>query len=204
MPSFMSWIINRLRHRRFALAKPKPMFQFAFYYGHYAGWKHTPRPLIFVMHSDSIYTHGIAVQYMNRSDKSWFARVLYLIKRGGQVMDGVTMYRFIKSRRPSIVKDCYRLYFTSLLNSKMVGAGLTNRYNDVYEGIYKDGWLHQLNENLMPSAMPPDLAGPQISYSSTELRDRIISAQNSTSLSTRSVNRRAPWARKTGRAPWLK
>jgi len=199
----MSWIINRLRQRRFAVSSAKVLHQFAFYYGHYAGWKHTPRPFIFVMYSDNVYTHAFAIQYMNRADKEWFARVLYLLKRGGQVMDGVTMYRFIKSRRPSIIKDCYRLYFTSLLNSKMVGAGLTNRFNDVYEGVYRDGWLQQLNENLLPSAMPPGLDGPQISYSSTELRDRVVSAQNTVPVTRRRVSR-APWARSTGRAPWLK
>lgn len=203
MPSFMSWIINRLRHRRFAVSSPKRLFQFAFYYGHYAGWKHTPRPLIFVMYSDDAYTHGIAIQYMSSADKAWFARVLYLLRKGGQIMDGVTMYRFLKSRRPSIIRDCYRLYFTSLLNVKMVGSGLTNRFDDVYEGIYKDPWLLQLNESLMPSDMPGEYSGPQLAYSQTELRERVIQAQNTTSLSQRRVSK-APWAQRTGRAPWLK
>lgn len=198
----MSWIINRLRHRRFAVSSPKRLFQFAFYYGHYSNWKHTPRPLIFVMHSNDAYTHGIAIQYMSAADKQWFARILYLLKRGGQVMDGMTMYRFIKSRRPSIIRDCYRLYFTSLLNVKMVGIGLTNRFDDVYEGVNKDPWLLQLNKKLMPSDMPLSETGPKIAYSSTELRDRVISAQNSQPLSSRSV--RAPWTRKSNRAPWLK
>lgn len=200
----MSWIINKLRHKRFSLSGAKTLHQFAFYYGTYSNWKHSPRPIIFVMHSGETYTHAIAIQYMNSADKAWFARVLYLLKRGNQIMDGVSMYRFLRNRRPSIVRDCYRLYFTGLLNMKMVGAGLTDRFKEVYEGIYKDGWLLQLNENLKPSAMPERESGPRIAFSQTELRDRVVSAQNSQSITRRST-RRAPWAqRTTGRAPWLK
>lgn len=199
----MRWITNRLRHRRFVMASPKRLYQFAFYYGTYSNWKHSPRPFIFIMFSGDVYTHAIAIQYMNSSDKAWFARVLFLLRRGNQVMDGVSMYRFIKSRRPSIVRDCYRVYFTSLLNMRLVGAGLTNRWEEVMEGIYKDGWLLQLNENLMPSAMPESVSGPRIAFSQTELRDRVVAAQNTQSLTTRSV-RKAPWAQRTGRAPWLK
>ena len=204
MPRFMSWIINRLRHRRFALSSPKAMHQFAFYYGHYSNWKHTPRPLIFVMYSGDVYTHGIAIQYMNRSDRAWFARVLYLLKRGNQVMDGLSMYRFLKSRRYNIVRECYRVYFTSLFNARMVGAGLTDRQNEVYEGIVKDSWLLQLNESLQPSAMPERESGPRIAFSDTELRDRVVQAQNTQPLTERSARKRAPWAQQTGRAPWMK
>lgn len=203
MPSFMSWIVNRLRHRRFVTASPKRLYQFAFYYGTYSNWKHSPRPFIFIMYSGDTYTHAIAVQYMNSSDKAWFGRVLVLLRKGNQIMDGMTMYRFIKSRRPSIIRDCYRVYFTSLLNMKLVGAGMTNRWEEVMEGIYKDGWLLQLNENLMPSDMPQGERGPRIAFSQTELRDRVIAAQNTTPLTERRVSK-APWASKTGRAPWLK
>lgn len=185
------------------MSSPKRLYQFAFYYGTYSNWRHSPRPFIFIMYSGDVYTHAIAIQYMNSSDKAWFARVLFLLRRGNQIMDGVSMYRFIKSRRPSIVRDCYRVYFTSLLNMRLVGAGLTNRWNEVMEGIYKDGWLMQLNENLLPSAMPESVSGPRIAFSQTELRDRVVAAQNTQSLTTRSV-RRAPWAQRTGRAPWLK
>ncbi len=203
MPRFMSWIVNRLRHRRFVISGPKKLHSFALYYGTYSNWKNSPRPFIFVTYSGDVYTHAIAIQYLSSSDKAWFARTLFLIQRGRQIVDGVTMYRLIKARRPSIIKSSYRVYFTSLLNMRMVGAGLSNRFDEVTEGIYKDNWLMQLNENLMPSAMPPGGTTPSVAFSQTELRDRIVQAQNTVPLSQRSI-RRAPWSQRTGRAPWLK
>lgn len=200
----MSWLVNRLRFRRLSLSGARTFHQFAIYYGDYSNWKNTPKPVVFIMYSGDRYTHGLAIQYMSSADKAWFARTLYLLRRGNQIMDGRTMYKFIKARRPSIVRDCYRVYFSSLFNGKMIAFGLTDRFKEIYEGIYRDNWIDQLNKNLLPSAMP-GTTGPQIAFSSSELMNRVAAAQNSVPITQRSVRRPAPWASGGNtRAPWIK
>lgn len=202
MASFMNWIVNKIRFRRFAMSGARTYYQFAIYYGPYSNWKETPKPVVFILFSGERHIHGIAIQYMTPGDKSWFARTLYLLRRGNQVLDGNAMYRFLKTRRPSIVKNCYRMYFTPLFDGKMISYGLTNRFDEVYKGIYNDRWIDQLNENLMPSAMPGS-GSPGVAFSQSELSDRVIHSQNSIPITQRSI-RRAPWAQQGNKAPWVK
>ncbi len=199
MPGFLSWLTNKIRFRRFSLTSgAKVLYSYAIYYGSYSNWRHTPMPTIFVLHSGSKYTHGIAIQYMSRPDKIWFARTLYLLKKGNQYLDGYAMYRFLKTRRYSIVRDCYRLYFTSLLDVKMVSAGLTDRINDVYPS--NDSWINMLNRQLEPGEISE---GVQVAFSPTEIQERVIQAQNTQPVQTQRVGSfgRAQWAR---RAPWMR
>lgn len=205
MARFMNWLVNKLRFKRFALSSNvKLLEQFAFFSGSYSNWKHDPTPLIFVMYSGDKYTHGINIHYMNRPDKAWFGRALYLMKKGNQVMDGLSMYRFLKIHRYSIVKDCYRVYFTTLLNMKMVGAGLTYLDRLVYP-ITKDPWLQALNDLMSPKELTE---GPEeISYDPDELRDRINQTYSSVPIQQQSIRRKAPYQGQspfTRKAPWIK
>jgi len=206
MANFFSWLVNKLRFRRFALSgNIKELTYGAFYYGNYSNWKHDPTPLIFVMHSDSGYTHGINTHYMSRPDKEWFGRMIYLLKKGGQVIDGLRMYRLLKLRRKSIIDTCYRVYFTNLLDMKMVGAGLTDLDRLVYP-ITKDPWLLALNEMLKPSDMTSE-SGIQIAYDPQELQTRIDQVLNSQPIQQQSVRSRAPYqggAPYQSPAPWIK
>lgn len=202
MPRFLSWIVNKLRFKRFALSgRIKRLEQFSFCQGTYTNWKHDPRPLIFIMYSGDQYTHGLNCNYMNRSDKAWFGRSLVLMKQSSSAIDGVSMYRFLKMRRPSIIRDCYRVYFTALLDMKMVGAGLTPLDKLVYP-ITRDPWLIALNEQMKPSELA---GGPsQIAFSPNELRQRINEAYNSVSLTQQRVSPSGPAAPYIGPAPWAK
>jgi len=195
LPRFWNWIMNKIRFSRFALSSRVKMLTFgAIYQGSYSNWKHDPNPQIFVMYSGPKYTHGINLHYMSGSDKMWFGNLLYMIKRGGQIIDGYTLYKLFKSQRINVVKTCYRVYFTNLLNMKLVSAGLTP-LNKIAYTFSKDPFIIALNARIAPSEMTTI---PQVAYSSTELQERIISAQNAQPIAKQRVSPlRAP-------APWIK
>lgn len=192
MANFFSWFVNKLRFRRFAAGGPMKLLAFgAIYYGSYSNWKHDPNPLIWIQYSGPKYTHGINTHYLNSMDKAWLGNTIYVIKKGAQAIDGLTFYKFLKLRRPSIVKSSYRVYFTNLLNMKLVSAGITNLDSVLYT-TSRDPWIAQLNKTIKPSEMksPP----VQIAYSTTELHDRVIEASNAIDIRKRKV----------GQAPYLK
>lgn len=171
--------------------------------GGYRNWKHDPAPLIYVMYSGQMrfvhtsghYTDGINLNYLSSADKMWFARALYLMRKGNQQMTAPVFYRFLKLQRPNIVKTAYRRYHTNMIaNPKLVSAGITNLDKLVYP--YNDPFIQRLNETLTPTELRT--TGVQVSYSSTELRDRIIQAQNSKPIQTLRQNQPASVA------PWVK
>jgi len=151
----------------------------AIYYGNYSNWKHDPSPLIWVQYSDKQYTHGINIHYLNSTDKAWLVNTIYIMKRASQRIDGLTFYRLLKLRRPSIVKTAYRVYFTNLLNMKLVSAGITPLDRMIYTN-FTDPWVAQLNALIKPSEIRQEVI--QVAYNATELQDRIISAQNATDI----------------------
>jgi len=196
LPKFWSWIVNKIRFSRFALSGRVKMLTFgAIYQGNYSNWKHDPNPQIFVMYSGPKYTHAIQLHYMSYSDKMWFGNLLYMVKRGGQIIDGYTLYKLFKSQKMNIIKTCYRVYFTNLLNMKLVSAGITP-LNKIAYTFSKDPFIISLNEKIKPTEMT---TVPRVAYSSTELQERIISAQNAQPIaqqrvsSTRTI---APWIKR--------
>lgn len=197
-----SWFVNKMKNSRFGMRLSQTKFVYgSIYEGSYANWKHDPEPLIFCMYSDGKFTHGLNIHYMNRNDKQWFGRTIYLIAKGRQRIDGMTLYKMLKMQRPSIIKDCYRMYFTSMCNYKMVCPGVNP---ELMKGIYKskDGWVLALNNLLEPGKLYSE-DSVQVAYSEDELKDRIMQAQNSVSLSemkvtsTPSAQGSSPWS--TGR-----
>lgn len=195
---FFRWIVDRLRFRRLGVSPRTRLLTFgAIYNGTYSNWKHDPKPTIWVQYSGEKYTHGINVNYLNTIDKMWLARVIYLMKKGNQSMDGYTFYKLLKVQRYSIVQRAYRVYFTSLLNMKLVSAGITPLDEMIYT-TSKDPWIATLNEAIKPSEMrqPPI----RIAYDSEELRNRIIQSQNAIDITKA---RTQPGGR-FGLAPWLR
>lgn len=192
---FFQWIVNKIRFSRFALTGRVKLLTFgAIYQGSYSNWKHDPNPQIFVMYSGPRYTHGINLHYMSRSDKMWFFNLIYMIRRGQQVIDGFTLYKLFKMQRMSIVKTCYRVYFTNLLNMKLISAGITP-LNKIAYTFTRDPFILQLNETIKPTEMA---TAPRVAFSPTELRERINIAANAQPITKQRVGpmtRRAPWLR---------
>lgn len=199
MTSFVSYLLNKLKFRRLALNPGVKLLTYgAIYSGKYSQWRHDPNPIIFIMYSDTRYTHAINTGYLNRSDKIWLGRLIYNIKNGAQNINGKTLYNLIKMKRPYIIEIAYRIYFTNLLKMKLVSAGITYLDSRVYST--RDQWINTLNEMIKPSALENDYTPNGVSYSSSELSDRITEALNSTNIKTNTVNNTGSF----GKAAWLK
>jgi len=192
---FFNWLVNKIRFVRYALSTRTKLLTFgAIYSGSYLNWKHDPTPLIWVQYSDARLTHGINIHYLNSVDKAWLLNTIYILKRSGQSMDGRVFYNLLKQRRPSIPKIAYRVYFTNMLNVKLVSAGITPLDKMVYT-TSTDSWVAQLNSMTQPSEIRNERI--QVSYGPTELRDRIIQAQNAVDIRQSRVG-------SFGKAPYLK
>lgn len=198
---FWNSIVSKIRLGRFALSTNVKLLTFgAIYLGSYSNYKHDPQPLIFCMYSGPKYTHGLNIHYFSHMDKAWLGNLIYMIKKGGQVIDGYTLYKLLKMRRMSIVKSCYRVYFTNLLNMKMVSAGITPLDKMIYTD-HRDPWVHALNEKIKPSEIKRP---PTVAFYAEELRDRVIQAQQSQNIQTQTVTSRGTRAPYQSPAPWLK
>jgi hypothetical protein len=104
----------------------------------------------------------------------WFGRMIYLLKKGNQVIDGRTLYQMIKMQRPSIIRRCYRMYFTQFIqNPRMVSAGFTALGKLQYQS--EDPFIQALNAQLTPEYI--NRSNVRVSYYPEELKDRIIMAQ---------------------------
>lgn len=199
-------LVNKLRKTQYSqtTGPSKPLTFGTITLGTYSNWKTDRNPLIWIQWSDARYTHGINLHYLNRADRAWFTRTIYLLAKGGQTISPRAMYRLLKMRRPSIVKTAYRMYFTSLLNMRLVSAGITNLHSLVYTN-HREGFIHKLNQQLQPQEIRK--GAQQVAYSSSELQDRISQSNNSfnisqkTSATSTRPSSQAPSQRK---APWLK
>lgn len=192
-------IVNKLRFARLSVTGRVKLFVYgSFFFGKYLNWVHNPAPLIFCMYSGPKYTHGLNTHYMNYSDKQWLGKIIYLVAKGKQIIDGYTLYKMLKIQRMNIVKTCYRVYFTSLCNYKLVGHGFNMHLaSSVYR--HPDSWLKALNESTSPTEIAyPDV---DIAFTPTELHDRIIAAQNAVDITKRKISKSTG---AFGEAPWKK
>lgn len=202
----ISWLFARLRNIRYSIQNRQGrslIFGTIYKMSMYRNWKNDPAPLIYVMYSGPMrftktsghYTDGINLNYLSVQDKMWLARTIYLMRKGGQQMNGRLFYRFLKTQRPNIVRTAYRRYHTSMINKpRLVSAGITNLDKLVYP--YNDPFIQRLNESISPTELRA--TGVQVAYSPTELRDRITQAQNSQSIQSIRMNQPKP------QAPWVK
>jgi hypothetical protein len=198
MPNLFQHLVNKLRGIRYAISVGRRIYAFgALYSGTYSNWKHDPKPTIWIQYSDQKYTHGLNVNYLSYSDKVWLMNTIYIIKKANQIINGKVFYQFLKQRRPSIVKTAYRLYFTPMLQLKLVSAGITRLDRLVYKG-FPDSWINMLNERIKPSEMAQ--APLRISFSRTELQERVIAASNTVDIKKAKVSQTGSF----GTAPWAK
>lgn len=201
--SFYSFLVAKIRNIRYSITNGQSTTIYSFgavYNGPYIQTMtqiHDPNPLIFCMWSDTKYTHGLNIHYLPEADRAWLARNIFMIKKYQQVIDGRTLYNFIKTNRISIVQKCYRKYFTNMCRYKLVSAGITNLEKLVYPS--NEPFAKRLNEAIssVQLALPP----VKVSYSPDELRNRIIESMNSIPIQKMSVtNSRfgtASWVGKT-------
>lgn len=216
-----NWILNKLRTKNYAIHnqnKQSLIFGGIYKIGSYRNFKTDPSPLIFIMYSGTMqfikkqghYTDGINLNYISQGDKMWLARTIFLMKKGNQNMNGATFYKFLKFHRPSIIKTAYRRYHTHLLvNPKLVSAGLTNLYKLVYP--FNDNFINQLNNMINQDQLQSTKI--EVSYSPTEIQERINTVtsmqnineqrvnqnQNQQNINQQRTNNVAPWVRNINR-----
>jgi len=193
--SIISWIIDKLRNRRFAMTatQGRALIFGCIYKMSYSNFKKDPAPLIFTLYSGfrqfvykkGFYTDGLNLNYMSVADKQWLARTIYLLKKSNQILKPHLFYRLLKLNRPSIVRDCYRRYHTSMISApKMVSAGFTSLNKLVYP--YNDPYIQFLNQQLEPKELR--FTKVKVAYSRTELADRINQTLNSKPISSLRAN----------------
>lgn len=187
----VGWLLAKLRNRRYAMTstRGKSLIFGTIYAMRYSNFKRDPAPLIFVLYSgprtfvrkSGHYTDGINLHYLNMADKMWMAKMIYLIKKGNQVMKPHLFYRFLKLNRPNIIRTAYRRYHTSMIGGpKMVSAGWTQLNKLVYP--FNDPWIQGLNQQLEPREI--GYTKVQVAYSKTELTDRVNQALNTRPISS--------------------
>lgn len=198
------FLLAKLRNRRYSVqnnTKRSLIFGTIYKIGNYQNFKRDPAPMIYVMYSGHMtfthvsghYTDGINLNYLGQSDKMWIAKMIYMMKKGGQRMNGVVFYKFLKLQRPNIIRTAYRRYHTSMIKSpKMVSSGITNLDKLVYP--YNDPFIVSLNNSITQTELHQ--TNVQVAYNSTELRDRITSAQNTRPISQIRQTQQAPWIKK--------
>jgi len=197
--NFYGWLVGKLKYKRFSSGQMKLLTFGAIYQGPYSNWKHDPTPMIWVQWSDPNITHGINCHYLNRSDKQFLGQLIYMIKRAGQNIDPRSFYHLLKQRRPNIIKTAYRIYHTNLLNMKLVSAGITPLDSLIYT-TSTDPWIAALNEMIRPSEMKN--LPSKITFSPTELQERIIEARNAIDIRQQKVS--GPRAPFTNPAPYIR
>jgi len=192
--SFFGYLVAKVRNIRYSIENrsfgARSLSFGAIYQSPYRNYKRDPNPLFFCMYSgvrtrkrdgaNVHYTHGLNLNYLDSSDRLWLSRVIYSVRKGGQVIDGFTFYKMLKLQRPQIIMKSYRAYFTKELSSpRLVSAGFTSLDNLVYPS--NNAWIQSLNQLIKPSEL--NYTNIKIAYSPTELSERIALAQNSVSLS---------------------
>lgn len=201
----LNWLLLKLKNTRFAIqhrtAGKSLMFGAIYKMALYRNWKRDNAPMIYVMYSGPMsfvrvsghYTDGININYLNMSDKLWLARMIFLMRKGNQLMTGALFYKFLKLNRPNVIRTAYRRYHTNMINNpRMVSSGITNLSKLVYP--FNDPFIVSLNKMLAPEEL--NYTQVPIAYSKTEIMDRITQAQNSQNIQTlrqTEPQKLAPW-----------
>ena len=196
MNTFFNSIINWLRGVKASVASHfypgyTKTYQFGqIISGKYTNWKHDMHPTIFCMgtyinqRNGRSYVHGFNLHYLNSYDLQWLLKLIYMMKRGGQVVNPRQFYYYIKANNPNIVKTSYRIYHTALCKYYTISPGVSSISVKSCYSIddSRDMFVSQLN-SMIDAAYGNNLSGikplPQVSYDKNELQDHIQQVLNS-------------------------
>lgn len=156
--------------------------------GQYSNYKHDPSPTILYLgtyqaRNGRFYIHGLQLHYMSDFERLWLLKLIYMMKRAGQVIIPRQFYYYIKMNQPSIVKKCYRIYHAEMANYYTISPGFSNM--DV-RSCYsvkdpRDYQITQLNQQIESAYNPSrrDYSYPsKISYNQNELQNHISEVLN--------------------------
>lgn len=156
--------------------------------GSYGNWKHDPTPTIlylgtYTAKNGRSYVHGLQLHYMSDLDRKWLLQLVYMMKRGGQVVDLRQFYYYIKMQRPNIARGCYRIYHSHLSDYYTVSPGFSTASVRACYPVKdpRDAFVTQLNQMIDASynISRSDYTSPApVAYNKDELREAIDMALN--------------------------
>lgn len=154
--------------------------------GTYSSWKHDSYPTIlcmgtYIAKNGKSYVHGWNLHYLSDFDKKWLMNLIYMMKRGGQIVNPRQFYYYIKINRPSM-RNSYRIYHTELCNYYTISPGFSNASVSSCYSVrdYRDGFVKQLNQMIDSSYNAGSYNNPsKISYDKNELQEHIQEVLNS-------------------------
>src|SRR5574344_311843 len=156
--------------------------------GTYNNWKTDQHPTILCLGSYQAangknYTHGIQLHAVDPFDRQWLMKTIYMMKRGGQIVNPRYFYQFMKMNRPGLVKRGYRIYHTERCDFRMISPGFSQMSVKMCYSISdaRDSYIGQLNSMIDSSynqATDQYTVPTRVSYDQAELNEHIIEAMN--------------------------
>lgn len=158
------------------------------YQTRYRNWKHDPKPLLFVLGSDSFYTVGINVHYL-RAYQQALINFILLLRRSNRVLTGRIIYELLSSRLPVIPEKAYRKYFTGMLRGRLVSEGISQIPEPNIVQFIAEPWVRRLNNAIRPKVFSYNKR--QVDEDSVEsIRDQVVQTRYNSDRSRPFANRR--------------
>lgn len=156
--------------------------------GAYSNFKHDSTPTILYLgtyqaKNGRFYIHGLQLHYMTDADRMWLIKLVYMMKRGGQVIIPRQFYYYIKLNRPYLIKTCYRIYHAELANFYTISPGFSNMsvkacYSVKDARDYQINQLNQMINNSYNSSQGTYTTPTKVAYTQDELQEHINEVLN--------------------------
>ena len=155
--SFLQSIISWLRNIRASVftGRGKNYVIGSIISGQYSNYKTDYSPTILYLgtyqaKNGKFYIHGLQLHYMNDMELNWLLKLIYMMKRGGQVIIPRQFYYYIKLNQPNIVKRCYRIYHAEMANFYTISPGFSNMNVKACYSVkdVRDSKILQLNQMI--------------------------------------------------------
>lgn len=189
--NFFWSIINTLRNIRASVTTLFKPHQFVFgsiISGSYLQYKVDPTPTILYLgtwqnpRNGKYYIHGINLHYLSPDELSWLLRLLYLMKRGNQVVVPRDFYYYLKSNYYglSLIKKAYRTYHAELSHYYTISPGCSNATVSSCYSVkdVRDQQIINFNNMINQSYSLNNNNPPQVARDESELQRHITEVLN--------------------------
>jgi len=116
---------------------------------------HDPRPSIFVLSSDNMYTTGLNAHYLGPLAYT-LANWIIAARKGNTPLNGLVIYHALKTMYPAIPKLSFRKYFTKNLKGVLVSAGLSNMPEPNAVETMAEAWIRKINQTFKATVAPKE------------------------------------------------
>ena len=113
---------------------------------------HDPRPTVFVLSSDQMYTTGLNTHYLGALQYS-LANWIISARDSGVPLNGLVIYQLLKKTYPAIPRLSFRLYFTKNLRGRLVSSGMSNVPEPHANQSLAEPWIRKINQTIYNPAV---------------------------------------------------